>query len=181
MLPEVQNDEFVEQNNTHTHILKKPSENWKSENTDMLQNEKNSKGKPENGDITIKNTCEKCIGKDCIHQNLLKPEITIEKQNGTLKKCDSSDSEKMIKTNLGHIIVKPCLTDDSCKGLLGSPRVLVGPRGEVLVREDTVVAGCTSCSGGRLISCARIKCTTSALCWQRSSKKPSNCSKYNIF
>lgn len=172
MLPENKNDTITEQNDTHNYLLKNKSENWKSESVDMLQNAKNTKLLDENA------TCDKCIGHDCTHLTLLiKPEIGSENQNGILKKDDSSDHVKLIKSSFEHKIVKPCLTDDSCKGLLDASRVLVGPRGEILVREDTVVAGCTSCSGGRLISCARIKCTTNALCWQRSSKKPSKCSE----
>lgn len=165
MIPETENDEIIKQTKGHDYLL--PNKNltvtqWENENRVSAENAKNS---------ILSNGKDKSDMRNCVHDSLL---------NGVNMDMDQTIEDK-IKINDNvlqiHKSAKECARQDSCKGLLDARRVLIGPRGEILTRENTVVAGCTTCTGGRLISCAKIKCT-STLCWQQTSKKPSKISKY---
>jgi hypothetical protein len=74
--------------------------------------------------------------------------------------------------------------DESVKGLIdgkkldGGPRIVAGPNGARLTRENTIVPGCANCTGGRLISCARVGWTPFRC--NGHSTKPSKISKSHL-
>lgn len=100
--------------------------------------------------------------------------------NNTIEIRNLSNRELSAKDILKKGGLDP--NDDALNGLLdrtmGNLPAKVIPGERILIREDTVVGGCATCSGGKLVGYSKIKFGPK-LCWNhRRTKKESACCEY---